>query len=155
MHPTQNDLVKILFRFHSSVLDEETSETLWAKTIDEKNGHYQLDNIPFYAPLVACDDVVWAVLDEREHMLTYRGTLLPSGNSTVQVVMMKKTEEAAAVRAVFSEMGCESEGMGNGYFVMCIPAWLNYAPVKLKLDQLSASGLLDYAEPLLSDNHRY
>jgi hypothetical protein len=39
--------VKILFRFYSDVLDEETVETMWASIIDKNKGLYKLDNIPF------------------------------------------------------------------------------------------------------------
>jgi len=53
-----DNYVKILFRFHSDVLDEETVETMWATIVDKDKGFYKLDSIPFYAPLVASDDIV-------------------------------------------------------------------------------------------------
>lgn len=155
MHQPQNELVKILFRFNSSVLEEDTTETMWAQTIDGKKGLYKIDNIPFYAPMVACGDMVFAEYDAQEKMLAYRETLEYSGNSTVQVVIMNNTENTENIRQIFQEMGCESEGMGSGYFVMCIPADLDYIPIKLRLEKLSDAGVLDYAEPLLSDKHRY
>ena len=43
---TQDDnYVKILFRFHSDVLDEETVETMWATIVDKDKGLYKLDSI--------------------------------------------------------------------------------------------------------------
>lgn len=146
--------VKILFRFHSSVLDEETVETLHAEIISEALGLYKIDSIPFYVPQLACGDIVVAEYDDGEAHLTYRETIEHSGNSTVQVILLKHPENVGSVRELFREMGCESEGYCIGYFVMHIPADLDYMPVKIRLEQLSATGELDYAEPLLSDHHR-
>lgn len=83
MTTTDDNHVKILFRFHSNVLDEETVETMWAEIVDKEKGLYKLDSIPFYAPSVASDDIVFAEYDEQEQMLTYRETVEYSGNSTV------------------------------------------------------------------------
>ena len=62
----QEDLVKILFRFYSNVLEQETVETMWATVVDKDKGFYRLDNIPFYGPIVASDDIVFAEYDEKE-----------------------------------------------------------------------------------------
>lgn len=51
--------VKILFQFHSDIFDEEMVETMWATTVDKDKRLYKLDNIPFYAPLVASDDMTF------------------------------------------------------------------------------------------------
>jgi hypothetical protein len=71
MMTQEDNYVKILFRFHSDVLDEETVETMWAIVVNKDKGYYKLDSIPFYAPLVASDDIVFAEFDEQEQMLTY------------------------------------------------------------------------------------
>ena len=47
---------------------------MWADTVDRDKGVYNLDSIPFYAP-VASDDVVLAEYDEAEQQLTYRKTI--------------------------------------------------------------------------------
>ena len=60
MTNTDNNYVKILFRFYSDVLEEETVETMWATIVDKENGLYKIDNIPFYVPLLASDDIVFA-----------------------------------------------------------------------------------------------
>jgi hypothetical protein len=70
--------VKILFRFYSAVLDEWTVETMWAEIVDAEEGHYKLDSIPFYVPLVASDDVIRAAYDDAELMLhQHHAILLP------------------------------------------------------------------------------
>jgi len=155
MEQQEDKYVKVLFRFHSNVLDEETVETIWATTIDPEKGHYRIDNIPFYVPELACGDIVFAEYDDDEGRLTYRETVEYSGNSTVQVVIMDHSKNPEEIRKLFEEMGCESEGTGSSYFVMDIPADLDYYPVKLKLQQLSDAGVLDYAEPSLSAHHQY
>ncbi len=85
MTETNNNSVKILFRYHSSVLDEWTVETMWADVVDEDKGFYKLDSIPFYGPLVASDDIIFAEYDKDEERLTYRETIENSGNSIVTV----------------------------------------------------------------------
>ena len=41
MTETENKQEKILFKYHSNVLDELTVETMWADVIDEGNGIYK------------------------------------------------------------------------------------------------------------------
>jgi hypothetical protein len=154
--PTQEDnYVKILFRFHSDIFDEEMVETMWATIVDKDKGLYKLDNIPFYAPLVASDDIVFAEFDKQEQMLTYRKTENYSGNSTVQVVLMDKTQDINSIRDVFEKLGCVSEKVNEGYFSMEIPVTVDYKPVKLKLDEMELKEIIGYAEPCLSDDHKY
>ena len=150
----QNGLQKIKFRYFSDVLEEETVETMWAEIVDSENGLYKLSNIPFYAS-VACDDIVFAEYDEDEKRLTYRKTVEYSGNSTVQIVVMDNTVETNSIREIFNNLGCESEKFSDGYFVMEIPAKLNYQPIREKLLELKEKNVIDYAEPCLAENHFY
>ncbi|AZI24038.1 DUF4265 domain-containing protein [Pedobacter sp. G11] len=144
---------KILFQFYSNVLDEETIETMWAVVIDKENGLYKLDSIPFYAPNVAANDIIYAEFDEDQERLTYRHTVESSGNSTVQVVMMDSDAVTNEIREVFDSLGCSSEKYSEGYFVIDVPSSLNYATVQDKLTELQNAGILDYAEPCLSKKH--
>lgn len=146
--------VKVLFRFHSNVLEKWTVETMWAETIDKEKGHYKIDNIPFYAS-IASGDIVFAEYDDTEEMLTYRETVEYSGNSTIQVVMMDKTVETNEIRDIFNALDCESEKFNEGYFVIEVPADKSYEPIKQKLSELQNKGIIDYAEPALSENHQY
>jgi len=93
MTQTQDNSVKILFRYYSSVLDEWVVETMWAEIIDAEKGLYKLDSIPFYGTLVASDDIIFAEYDNDEERLTYRRTVENSGNSIVTVVIMDKASE--------------------------------------------------------------
>lgn len=150
----QDNNVKILFQFHSDIFDEEMVETMWATTVDRNKGLYKLDNIPFYAPLVASDDIVFAEFDEQQQMLTYRKTVEFSGNSTIQVVLMDKSKDINTIRKTFEELGCVSEKVNDGYFSMEIPALIDYKFIKQKLDDLEQNEIIGYAEPCLADQHR-
>lgn len=155
MAKVQDTHVKILFRYHSFILDQWTVETMWAEVIDAEKGLYKLDSIPFYGPLVASDDIIFAEYDAAEKMLTYRSTIENSGNSIVTVVIMNNSVETNGIRDIFSSMGCISEKVKEGYFAMEIPAEKHYGPIKQKLDELEDAEIIGYSEPCLSSIHQY
>ena len=132
--------VKILFRYHSPVLDEWTVENMWAEIVDAEKGLYKLDSIPFYGPLVASDDIIFAEYDDDEERLTYRRTVENSGNSVIAVVIMDKTTDINSVRDIFNGLGCLSERINDAYFSMEIRADKNYLPIKQKLEELESRG---------------
>ncbi len=144
---------KILFKYHSNILDKPIVETMWAEVIDKEKGIYKLDTIPFYGPEIATDDEFYAEFDESENMLTYRKTTKHSGNSIVLVVIMKKGYDKELIRNRFKEVGCESEGLNEGYFSMEILKSIKYPKIKILLDAYTNDGIIDYAEPCLSDKH--
>lgn len=128
---------------------------MWAEVVDEAQGFYKLDNIPFYVPLIACNDVVFAEYDDAESFLTYRKTIEHSGNSTIHVIIMDDSYEINTLREIFDTLGCESERLNHKYFAMEVPAQLEYIPIKKKLNELRKDDILDYAESCLSENHQY
>ena len=154
MKHQDDNFVKILSRFYSNVLDEWTVETMWAEVVDKDKGLYKIDSIPFYAS-IASDDIVFAEYDDTEKMLTYKETVEYSGNSLIQVVVMDKSVVTNDIRDIFNSMDCQSEKFKDGYFVIEILADKDYQPIKLKLTELHDGGVIDYAEPVLSDKHQY
>ena len=154
MKTEKDDFVKILFSFYSNVLDQETLETMWASIVDKEKGLYKIENIPFYAS-VASDDIVFAEYDDTEEFLTYRETVEFSGNSIIQVVILDKSVVTNDIREVFNSLGCTSEKFSEGYFVIEILSDMNYEPIKNKLIELQNKGILDYAEPVLSEQHQF
>lgn len=154
MTEKDNKYQKLLIRFYSNVLDEETVETLWSTGVDKNKGLYKLENIPFYAPL-ASDDIVFAEFDEDEQMLTYRETIEYSGNSTIQVVLMDKSKDINTIRELFKDLGCITEKLNDNYFSMEVPAKVDYKNIKIKLNYLRDQNIIDYAVPCLAEGHNY
>ena len=147
--------VKILFRFQSDIFDKEMVETMWATIVDEDQGFYKLENIPFYAPLVASEDIIFAEFDLQEEMFTYRKTIEYSGNSTIQIVLIDKSKDINQIRELFEKLGCVSEKINDGYFSMEIPSNIDYKNIKSKLDELENKEVIGYAEPCLAEGHRH
>ena len=148
------NLVKILFRFHSDILDEVTVETMWARIVDLEKGYYKLDNIPFYVPSIASGDIVFAEYDEDEEMLTYRETIEYSCNSTIHIILMDDEHEINSIRKIFEDMNCPSERLSEKYFALEIPFDVDYTDIKRKLIEMETDEVISYAETCLSDNHR-
>ena len=154
MTETKEKYEKILFKYHSNVLDELTVETMWAQIIDKDNGIYKLDNIPFYGPQIATDDEFYAEFDESEKMLTYKKTTKHSGNSIVLVIITQDGFNKEIIRDRFKELNCTSEGLNDSYFSMEILKDVNYSRIKKILSKYENDGILEYAEPCLSDKHQ-
>jgi len=151
----EDNSVKILFRFYSDILEEETTETLLAEIENKEYGYYKLSGIPFYAPKIATDDIVWAEYNEMEGILTYRKTVQPSGNSTIHAIILDDGYDINAICKFLDDMGCTSEKFNQNYFALQVPANIDYFPIKRKLDELEKEGILDYAESCLSEKHEY
>jgi hypothetical protein len=145
---------KILFRYYSDLLEDTVVETMWAEIIDLKKGYFKLDNIPFFGPLIATDDIFFAEFDEDEQQLTYRKTIEVSGNSIVQVIILEKGFDAAIIREKLKEINCESEGMNETLFAVEITKEVDYSVVKNILNEYVELEVIDFGEPCLSEKHR-
>ncbi|WP_103068478.1 DUF4265 domain-containing protein [Aquimarina sediminis] len=154
MTEIENKYEKILFKYHSNILDELTVETMWAEEIDKNKGIYKLDNIPFYGPLIATDDEFYAEFDESEQMLTYQKTTKHSGNSIVLVIITQDGFDKEIIRDRFKELNCTSEGLNESYFSMEILKNVNYFEIQKLLVEYENDGILEYAEPCLSEKHQ-
>jgi hypothetical protein len=148
-----NNSKKVLFRYYSDVLEEETVETMWAETIDEENGIYKLDSIPFYGPLIATDDIFYAEFDENEGGLTFREVVEYSGNSIVQVVITEESFNKEILRDELRDLNCLSEGLNDTFFSVEILEAIDYKAIKSLLDNYEDKGIISYAEPILSVKH--
>ena len=148
----EEKMVKIVFHFESDITDI-TVETMWAIEVDANKGLYKIDNIPFYVPLVASDDIVFAEYDDDEQRLVYKYTVEPSGNSIITVFTVDEKTDIQNIRDVFKQLGCESEGLTKRLFTLEIPFDTRYAPVRKKLIELEESDVIYYAERCLSAKH--
>jgi len=149
-----DDYTKVLFRYHSNVLDEVAVETMWAIKVDENNGIYKLDSIPFYGAEIATEDEFFAEYDESEQMVTYRKTTKYSRNSIVLVSITDEKINKEHIRDEFKALNCKSEGLNDFYFSMEILATTDYSVVKKRLEEYETQGLIEYAEPCLSEKHQ-
>lgn len=148
-----NNSKKVLFKYYSDVLEEETVETMWAETLDEENGIYKLDSIPFYGPLIATDDIFYAEFDESEGCLMFREVVEYSGNSVVQVVITDESFNKEILRDELRDLKCLSEGLNDTFFSVEIIEAIDYKIIKTLLDDYEEKGIISYAEPILSVKH--
>lgn len=145
---------KILFKYYSDYLDEVVSETMWAEIIDLEKGLFKLDNIPFFGPLIATDDIFYAEYDETEERFMHRKTIQNSGNSIVQVAILEKGFDKEIIREKLKAINCLSEGLNETFFAAEIAKDVDYSLVRSLLNEYEAQELIEFAEPCLSEKHR-
>ncbi|OXB00237.1 DUF4265 domain-containing protein [Flavobacterium pectinovorum] len=145
---------KILFRYYSDLLEDTVVETMWAEVIDLEKGYFKLDNIPFFGPLIATDDIFYAEYDEDEERLVYKKTIETSGNSIVQVIILEKGFDKEIIREKLKAVNCESEGMNETLFAVEVIREVDYSVVKSILNEYVDLSIIDFGEPCLSEKHR-
>lgn len=145
--------VKVEVNFFSDLLEQQMVETLWAIPVDSKNGIYQLDNIPFYAPLLSSGDWIFAKQDNENSRLLYQHTIKESGNSTIHVVILDEKMELHSICDEFYDLGCSFEGCNESYFALEVAKEVHYKQIKDYLEQLEAQGKIGYSESCLSEWH--
>jgi hypothetical protein len=138
--------VKILFKYDGATDDQYEIESIWA--IPRSEG-YELDNIPFYARLVALGDIVSATRgDDGE--LWYDGLVRPSGHSTVRLWFAHEND-VQRTRDELRALGCLSELSELPRLVAVdIPPDIPYSLVKSKLDEGERGGRFEYEEACLA-----
>ena len=145
---------KILFRYYSDLLEDMVVETMWAEIIDLEKGYFKLDNIPFFGPLIATDDIFFAEYDEDEECLVYRKTVESFGNSILQVVILEKGFDKEIIREKLKAVNCLSEGLNETLFAVEVVKDVDYSVVKSILNEYVELSVIDFAEPCLSEKHR-
>ncbi|BFM44912.1 DUF4265 domain-containing protein [Flavobacterium sp. CFS9] len=145
---------KILFKYYSTYLEEIVSETMWAEILDSEKGLFKLDNIPFFGPLIATDDIFRAEYDENEKCFIHKETIEHSGNSIVQVLILEKEFDKEIIREKLKAINCLSEGLNNTFLSVEILKNTDYSIVKNLLSEYEANAIIEFAEPCLSDKHR-
>ncbi|CAC9976981.1 DUF4265 domain-containing protein [Flavobacterium sp. WLB] len=145
---------KILFKYYSDYLEETVSETMWAEIVDLEKGLFKLDNIPFFGPLIATDDLFYAEFDEEEDRLVYKETIENSGNSIVQVIILEKGFDKEIIREKLKAINCLSEGLNDNFLSVEVVRDVDYSIVRSILNEYESQEIIQYAEPCLSDKHR-
>ncbi|MHC0445175.1 DUF4265 domain-containing protein [Flavobacterium sp. 3-218] len=145
---------KILFKYYSDYLDEVVSETMWAEIIDLEKGLFKLDNIPFFGPLIATDDLFYAEFDETEEKFMHRKTIQNSGNSIVQIAILEKGFDKEIIREKLKAINCLSEALNDTFFAAEIGKDVDYSLVRSLLNEYESKEIIEFAEPCLSEKHR-
>ncbi|OHT44103.1 DUF4265 domain-containing protein [Flavobacterium tructae] len=145
---------KILFKYYSTYLEEIVSETMWAEILDSEKGLFKLDNIPFFGPLIATDDIFRAEYDENEKCFIHKETIEHSGNSIVQVLILEKEFDKEIIREKLKAINCLSEALNDTFLAVEIAKNTDYSIVKNLLSEYEANAIIEFAEPCLSDKHR-
>lgn len=145
---------KILFKYYSDYLEDTVSETMWAEIVNLEKGLFKLDNIPFFGPLIATDDLFYAEFDEDEKRLVYKETIENSGNSIVQVIILEKGFDKEIIREKLKAINCLSEGLNDNFISVEVVRDVDYSIVRSILNEYEAQEIVQYAEPCLSDKHR-
>lgn len=149
------EMVKVVFRFFSELFDKEMIETMWCLPLDAELGLYRLDNIPFYAPLLAADDVIFAEKDDAEGgMLAFKKVMESSGNSTIHVVKMDGPDSLETIIKPILDLGCNFEGVNENYLALDVPSDIHYGEIRNILDTLEGDDIIGFAESCLSEIHQ-
>lgn len=126
-----------------------SEELIWVKPIG--NELYKIDNIPFFAPNLAYEDII--SIEHEGDKLYFENLIEMSGNSTVQVVFFEKNKNIEnAILKQIESFQSSWEGMeGGGYYSLNIPESVNYKDIREFLEDKKE--ILDYKEACLSSKH--
>jgi hypothetical protein len=127
--------------------DKISEESIWTEKLE--NGYYRIDNIPFYTPNLAYNDMI--AIEEEEGIFYFADLIERSGHATIQIIFFKENEIEYTLSNL-EKLGCAWEGMKNqAYFSVDIPPNINYLVIKEFLDEQAAKDMLDYKESCLSE----
>lgn len=120
-------------------------EKLWAMPLP--NGHFVIDNIPFYAWGISADDEVEAEIVDGE--LFFKNLVKPSGISTFRLILTDP-ETNAQVRAHLEFLACKSEyNQHIGLVAVEIPSGTPIQPFLEYIVEEKAKGAIDFEESAL------
>jgi hypothetical protein len=133
---------------YKDIEGEIAEETIWVKP---ENGNYKIDNIPFYAPNLALNDII--SVENDDGVFYFDELIKPSGHSTLQIIFFKE-KEIIRVMKIIEQMNCKWEGMENQpYFAIDVPPKVNYNEIKKFLNNELDNKVLDFKEACLGENH--
>ena len=136
------DHIKISVVFEND--DQIITEALWATKIGD---YFKIDNIPFYVPNIAYNDIISAT--EKDGEFYFDKLIKASGHSVIQLVFFEGDQIEKVVGRLI-KLGCEWEQLESFPIItLDIPPEVNYPPIKIYLDKCQEKGILDYKEACL------
>jgi|SRR6218665_640495 len=122
-------------------------ESLWA--LPKGGGHFQLDNIPFFATGVAWGDIVSA--SREEGAFRFQEVVQSSGHSTLRVAISEPAD-VPAVRALFEQKGCSVEQSHLPRLIAVdVPPSVPLESLRPVLEAGREQGRWDYEEACLAE----
>lgn len=122
----------------------EEWEGLWAVPFGD--GYFKIDNIPYYAKNLSCDDIVEVEYQDDAYVL--KRVIKPSENSTIRVILYDLADEEDVRKELFS-MGCAMEGTGTAGLIAVNVPKANIEQVLNFLNDAFKSEKLDFEEGTL------
>ncbi len=139
------DKVILVYR---DIEGEIAQEIIW---VQKSNEYFKVDNIPFYAPNLALNDIISVEVDQGE--LYFDELIQASGHSTLQIVFFDDNCSDEVLKYL-ENFECSWEGMKNEpYYSIDIPPHIDYSGIKSYLIEQRKVKILDFQEACLSDNH--
>lgn len=142
-----DDRVKVIFELEKDEDDypPADSEGLWARPLG--GGLFQLDNVPFFAKGVACEDVVSATNVGGE--LLFQKVVRPSGHATLRIIVYEEGD-VADVQALLEKHGCAVERSHvPGLLSVDVPPTVSLDTLKPMLDEGETEERWGYEEACL------
>lgn len=147
---SKESFVKVIFELEQ---DEDNyppygTESLWAEPLGE--GRFRLENIPFFAVGVSCNDIVRAT--RQEEGLLFDELLEESGHTTVRVIVYDPNQ-VKVFRDLLRERGCDSELSDiDGLIAVDVPPGTDYRPIREMLEEGREQEVWGYEESALAHN---
>jgi hypothetical protein len=140
--------VKVFFEI---VQDEDgypdcTVESVWAMSTDVP-GEYIIDNIPFYARVATCGDIVRVRVD-AEGVRWFESVVREAECSLMRVIVRDEANLPGVIEAL-QNLGCEVERARGCFFAVSIPFAVELEKVQAWLAEREGGGMLYYEEPIL------
>lgn len=121
-------------------------EGVWVEPVP--SGDFRIENIPFYARELSCDDIVSGRLS-GDGNLHFAGLVVPSGNSTFRVIVHEGAR-LDRVRSGIVEHGVTTEvDRRQQLIAIDIPSTVRIEPLLNYLMSLRDEGIADFEEGAL------
>jgi hypothetical protein len=141
---SDNNLVKIKIPLDGKNLADADAEWVWAQPLGE--GTYRVDNVPFYAKGLSCEDVVKA--ETEDGALTLKGIVRHGGHSTYRVYANEGRTKPAVVSLLekLKGLNCDIEPATDKLVGVDVLPEANIYAVYEALAESERSGVIDFDE---------